>query len=416
MTEGWSRTENQMAVVGRTMGQAPSAIMEELFQDITQRPGQVAQNAAIGGAIGFGATILMRRAPVIGGLVAGTAMLAEGCRIFPKVASFLDQAGDADTREQRIAVARQGAQGIGREGAMFVEALPAAGLGSKLALSTLEKSAFARNASYAFAEKAEFPVRRALPDELFMKGPGTKLKTNLMTGTESMDALGASRLLPTPKQFTVESGVLIDPKAGRMSRIMTGTPEGVELGVVQKPGQITGHVQNPYVDAPGLMSVPDLQMVPKGSLSFINAGENTTFYIGRGRAPIAAGSEVPVQAVVLDHKMKEAFLHDYVAMADRKTYGLTGLKDPVQLDYNAALKALQRVDYSNPWNSLSSIARYEPGSVSQMAGSLNLTPQSSSLFSRIATKMNIGDGLPTFLRSTMTASNPLFLADHSNKR
>ncbi len=61
---------------------------------------------------------------------------------------------------------------------------------------------------------------------------------------------------------------------------MSGTPEGVELGVVQKPGQITGHIQNPYVDAPGMMSVPDLQMVPKGSLSFINAGENTTFYIG----------------------------------------------------------------------------------------------------------------------------------------
>ncbi len=149
MTEGWSRTENQMAVVGRTMAQAPSAIMEELFQDVTQRPGQVVQNAAIGGAIGYGATILMRRAPVIGGLVAGTALLVEGCRILPKVSSFLDEAGNADTREKRIAVARQGSQGIGREGAMFLEALPAAGLGSKLAFSTLEKSAFARNTSYA---------------------------------------------------------------------------------------------------------------------------------------------------------------------------------------------------------------------------------------------------------------------------
>ncbi len=95
--------------------------------------------------------------------------------------------------------------------------------------------------------------------------------------------------------------------------------------------------------------------------------------------------------------MKEAFLHDYVALADRKTYGLTGLKDPVQLDYNAALKALQRVDYNNPWNSLSSISRNEPGTVSQMAGSLNLAPQSSSMFSRIATRMNIGDGVPHFL-------------------
>lgn len=405
-----------MAVVGRTMAQAPSAIMEELFQDVTQRPGQVVQNAAIGGGIGYGATILMRRAPVIGGLVAGTALLAEGCRLFPKVSNFLDEAGDADSREQRIALARQGSQGVGREGAMFLEALPAAGLGSKLAFTTLEKSAFARNTSYAFAEKAEFPLRRALPDELFMRGPGTKLKTSLMTEAESVDALAASRLLPTPKPFTVESGVLIDPKTGRMSRIMSGTPEGVELGVVQQPGQIAGHIQNPYVDAPGMMSVPDLQMVPKGSLSFINAGENTTFYIGRGRAPIAAGSEVPVQAVVVDHKMKEAFLHDYVAVADRKTYGLTGLKDPVQLDYNAALKALQRVDYDNPWNSLSSIARYEPGSVSQMAGSLNLAPQSSSAFSRVATKLNIGDGVPTFIRSTLTGSNPLFLADHSNKR
>ncbi len=415
MTEDWSRTENQMAVVERTLAQAPSAIMDEVLQDITQRPGQVLQNTAIAGAIGYGATILMRRAPVVGALVAGTALLAEGCRILPKVSSFLDEAGGADTREKRIALARQGAHGVGREGALFLETLPAAGLGSKLAFTTLEKSAVARNASYAVAEKVEFPLRRALPEELFIKGPGTKLKANLMTSADTVDALGASRLLPTPKPFVVESGLVIDPKAGRMSRIMTGTPEGVELGVVQKPGQLSGHIQNPYVDAPGMMSVPDMRMVPKGSLSFINAGENTTFYIGRGRAPIAAGSEVPVQAVVLDHKVKEAFLHDYVAMADRKTYGLTGLKEPVRLDYDAALKALQRVDYNNPWSTLSNIARHEPGSVSGMAGSLNLAPPSSSLFSRIATKMNIGDGGSTFLRSTLTASNPLFLVDQSTK-
>jgi hypothetical protein len=415
VTEGWSRTENQMAVVGRTMAQAPSAILEEVFQDVTQRPGQVVQNSVIAGGIGYGATILMRRAPVIGALVAGTALLAEGCRIFPKVSNFLDEAGNADTHAKRVAVARQGALGIGREGAMFVETLPAAGLGSKLAFATLEKSAFARNLSYSVAEKAEFPVRRALPEQLFFKGPGTKLKTSLMTGADSVDALGASRLLPTPKPFTVEKGLIVDAKSGRMSRIMSGTPEGVELGVVQKPGQISGHLQNPYVDAPGMMSVPDLRMVPKGSLSFINAGENTTFYIGKGRAPIAAGSEVQVQAVVLDHKMKEAFLHDYMALADTKTYGLTGLKNPVQLDYDAALKALQRVDYNNPWNTLSAISRHEPGNVSRMAGSLNLAPPSPSLFSRIGTKMNIGDGVPTFLRSTLTAANPLFQVDRSAK-
>lgn len=413
--EGSSRFENQMAVVGRTMAQTPSAIMEELFNDVTQRPGQVVQNAAIAGAIGYGATILMRRAPVVGTIVAGGALLAEGCCIFPKVSSFLDEAGNADTHEKRIAVSRQGALGIGREGAMFIETLPAAGFGSKLAFTSLEKSAFARNVATGFAEKVEFPVRRALPDQLFMKGPGTKLQNSLMTSSETVDALGASRMLPSRKPFEVETGRLIDPKAGRASRVMSGTADGVELGVRQMPGQISLHTQNPHVEAPGMMSVPDLRMVPEGSLSIINAGENSTFFIGRGSAPIAAGAEVKVQAVVLDHKMKEAFLHDYMALADRKTYGLAGLKPAVQLDYDAALKALQRVDYNNPWKTLSSITRSDVPGVSNFAGTLNLS-NSNTLFSRVASKLNLGDGLPTFLRSTVTGANPLFQFDNSAKR
>jgi len=412
VTEGWTqRTENQLDVVGRTISQAPSAIMEEVFNDVTQRPVQVLENSAIAGAIGFGATVLFRRAPVIGTLIAGGAVLAESCRLLPKVSSFLSAAGDADTREKRIAVARQGALGIGREGAMFVETLPAAGLGSKLGLSALENSAFARNLSYAVAEKAEFPLRRALPDDLLFKGPGTKIKPGLMTGTDTADALGASRLLPSPKPFSVEYGRVIDPRAGRMSWKLPGLADSVETGVVQKPGQFSVHLQNPYVEAPGVPSVPDLRSVPKDSLGIINAGENTTFFVGKGNAPIAAGADLDVQAVVLDHKMKEAFLHDYMASADTKTYGLTNLKQPVKLNYDEALKALQRVDLNNPWNSLSGIARAETPGLSRVAGSLDLTGTNGSFTSRIKTRLNLGDGAPTLLRSTLTGSNPLFQID-----
>lgn len=413
--EGSSRFENQMVVVGKAMAQTPSAIIEEVFNDVTQRPGQVVQNAAIAGAIGYGATILFRRAPVVGAIVAGGALLAEGCRIFPKVSSFLDEAGDADTSEKRRAVARQGAHGIGHEGAMFVETLPAAGIGTKLAFNTLEKSAFARNIASGFAEKVEFPVRRALPDQLFMRGPGTKLQTSLMTSAETVDALGASRLVPSPKPFEVEYGRLIDPKAGRASRLMSGTADGVELGVKQVPGQISVHTHNPYADAPGMMTVSDMRMVPEGSLSIINAGENSTFFIGRGNAPIVPGAEVKVQALVVDHKMKEAFLHDYMALADRKTFGLTGLKPAVQLDYDAALQALQRVDYSNPWKTLSFVARSDVPGVSNLAASLNLSNKTSTLFSRVASKLNLKDGGSTFLRSTITGANPLFQFDSSTR-
>ncbi|MBX9951996.1 MAG: hypothetical protein K2Y39_22680 [Candidatus Obscuribacterales bacterium] len=413
MTDRPSRIENQLDVVGRTMSQAPSAIMEELYSDVTQRPGQVIQNSAIAGAIGYGATILMRRAPLAGALVAGTALLAEGWRVAPKVSSFLDEAGEADTREKRIAVARQGVRGLSREGALFIETLPAAGLGSKLAFATLEKSAFAHNLSTAIAEKAEFPLRRALPDELFFKGPGTKIKTNLMADSQTVDALGASRLMPSQKPYTVEHGRIIDPIRGRMSHVMSGTAESVEIGVVQQPRQIQIHTHNPHVDAPGMMSVPDMRMTPKDALGIINAGENQTFYMGLGKAPVAPGSEVQVRALVLDHKTKEAFLHDYVAMADRKTFGLSGLKDPLKVDYDGALHSLQRVDINNPWNTLSRIAPYEKPGVSTLAETLGLNRVNNSFSSRLSSRLGIGDGLPTFIRSTVTASNPLFLADRS---
>lgn len=413
MTDRPSRIENQLDVVGRTMSQAPSAIMEELYSDVTQRPGQVIQNSAVAGAIGYGATILMRRAPLTGALVAGTALLAEGWRVAPNVSSFLDEAGEADTREKRIAVARQGVRGLSREGALFIETLPAAGLGSKLAFSTLEKSAFAHNLSTAIAEKAEFPLRRALPDELFFNGPGTKIKTNLMADSQTVDALGASRLMPSQKPYTVEHGRMVDPIRGRMSHVMSGTAESVEIGVVQQPRQIQIHTHNPHVDAPGMMSVPDLRMTPKDALGIINAGENQTFYMGLGKAPLAPGSEVQVRALVLDHKTKEAFLHDYVAMADRKTFGLSGLKDPLKVDYDGALHSLQRVDINNPWNTLSRIAPYEKPGVSTLAETLGLNRVNNSFSSRLSSRLGIGDGLPTFIRSTVTASNPLFLVDRS---
>lgn len=413
MTDRPSRIENQLDVVGRTMSKVPAAIMEELYNDVTQRPAQVVQNSAIAGAIGYGATILMRRAPVIGSLVAGTALLAEGWRVAPKVSSFLDEAGEADSIEKRIAVARQGARGFGREGALFIETLPAAGAGSRLAFAHLEKSAFAHNLSTAIAEKAEFPLRRALPDELFFRGPGTKIKNSLMADAQTVDALGASRLMPSQKPYTVEHGRIIDPIRGRMSQVMPGTAESVEIGVVQQAKQIQVHTHNPHVDAPGMMSVPDLRMTPKGALGIINAGENQTFYMGLGRAPVAPGSDVQVRALVMDHKAKEAFLHDYMAMADRKTFGLTDLKSPVKVDYDGALRALQRVDIENPWNTLSRIAPYERPGVSNLAETLGLNRVNNSFSSRLSSRLGIGDGLPTFVRSTVTASNPLFLVDRS---
>ena len=411
MTDSPSRIENQLDVVGKTMSQAPSAIIEEIFNDVTQRPGQVVQNSAIAGAIGYGATVLMRRAPVLGALVAGTALVAEGCRLAPKVSNFLDEAGEADTRQKRVSLARQGAQGLGREGATFVETLPAAGFGSKLAFASLERSAFAQSLSTAVAEKAEFPLRRALPDELFFRGPGTKIKNSLMVDERTVDALGASRLMPSQKPYTVEYGRVIDPVRGRMSQMMPGTAESVEIGVVQRPGQIQVHTHNPHVDAPGMMSVPDLRMTPKDGLGVINAGANQTFYMGLGKASIAPGSEVPVKALVMDHRAKEAYLHDYMAQADRKTFGLTDLKDPVKVDYDAALQSLQRVDINNPWNTLSRIAPYERPGVSNIAETLGLNRVNNSLSSRLSSKLGIGDGLPTFIRSTVTASNPLFLVD-----
>ncbi|MBC7999764.1 MAG: hypothetical protein IAF58_17555 [Leptolyngbya sp.] len=405
------RFENQAAVVGRTLAHTPHAILDEVINDISQRPGQVVQNSAMAAAIGYGATILMRRAPVVGTIVAGGALLFEGARVAPKVSNFLDQAGEADTFDKRSILSRQGALAMGREGSLFIQTLPAAGLGSGVALAHLERSSVARSTSFAFAERVEFPLRRAMPEELLFKGPGTQLKTNLMTSAETVDALGASRLLPSRAKYGVEYGTVIDPVAGKMSWKLPGVPDAVEMGVVPKPGQISVHLQNPHVKNPGVPSVPDLRAVPERSIGVINAGENSTFFMGRGNAKINPGADVNVQAVVLDHKTKNAFLHDYVAKADTETYGLSGLKRPERLNYDDAVAALRSVDIKNPWNTLSQIPRFDPNAASRVAASLDLNSGATSFLSRL--KAGTGDAVPTFMRSVVIASNPLFHTDSS---
>lgn len=405
MSDRFSRLENQASVVASTLAQTPDALVRQVADDLTNRPGQVATNSLIAGGIGYGATILMRRAPIVGALVAGTAVLAEGCRLLPKIGNFLDEAGNADSAQERQKLARQGAHGVGREGALILETLPAAGFGSKFALGALEKSAAATNLSYRFAEKVEFPLRRAIPESVFFKGPGTNIKTSLMTGVDTADALGASRLLPSPKSYSVEYGRVIDPQAGKMSWKLPGTVDSVELGVIQQPKQFSVHLQNPALPRPGVPSVSDLRAVPKDSLGIINAGENSTFFMGKGNAKIAAGADVEVQAVVLDHKMKNAFLHDYTAQAGK--YELSGLQKPQRLDYDEALRALQKVNLNNPWDTLSGIARSNTPGMSGVSRTLESTAN-SSFGSRIKAGLNFGDGGPTFLRSVATASNPLF--------
>lgn len=412
MSESLSeRISNQADVLTRTLAATPRAIMDEVYNDVTQRPGQVVQNSAVAAALGYGTTLLMRRAPAIGMVVAGGALLFEGARVAPKVNDFFDQAGQAESYDQRVALARQGSRALGREGALFLETLPAAGLGSGAAFAHLERSSAARSASYAFAEKVEFPVRRALPEDLLFRGPGTRLKSNLMTSGETVDALQASRLLPSQARYGVEYGTVIDPVAGRMSWKLPGVPDAVELGVVPKPGQISVHLQNPHMKNPGVPSVPDLRAVPEKSFGVINAGENSTFFMGHGNAKINPGAEVNVQAVVLDHKTKSAFLHDYAARADVETFGLAGLKRPERLNYDEALSALRNVDIKNPWNTFSQIPRFDANVAPKVATSFDLNASSTSLISRL--KASTGDAVPTFMRSVIIASNPLFHSDHS---
>ncbi|WP_239816198.1 hypothetical protein, partial [Bacillus atrophaeus] len=62
-----------------------------------------------------------------------------------------------------------------------------------------------------------------------------------------------------------------------MSWKLPGYGDTLEMGVMQKPGQFSVHLQNPYVEAPGMPTMLDFRAVPERSLGIINAGENTTF-------------------------------------------------------------------------------------------------------------------------------------------
>lgn len=417
MTESWSqRTENQLSVVGQTLARSPGAIFDEVYNDLTQRPGQVAQNTLIGGVVGYGATVLMRRAPVIGALVAGTALLAEGARLTPKVSAFLDEAGSANSAADRTLLAQRGAKGVGHEGALFVETFPAAGFGSKLALAAVEKNGLARNISFGVAEKLEFPLRRALPEQMFFRGPGTKLKTSLMTGEDTIDLIGAARMLPAQSPYTVEYGRVIDPAKGRMSWKLPGTADAVEIGVVQKPGQVSIHLHDPGVKQPLVPSIKDWRAVPKDGVGLIKAGDdNLVAYIGLGNEPIAAGGNAHVRAVVLEGKTRQAFLHDYVAKADAETLGLTNLQNGVRVDFDDALRAFSQTKQFNPWTTLSSIKRADTAGLSSAASGIDFGAASNGFASRISRKLNLGDGGSTLMRSTLTGIGASALVDGNLK-
>jgi hypothetical protein len=412
VTESWSqRTENQLSVVGQTLLRTPGAVLDEVYNDLTQRPEKVVQNTLIGGVVGYGATVLMRRAPVIGAVVAGTALLAEGARVTPKVSRFLDEAGSANTAMERLNLAKQGARGLGQEGALFVETLPAAGFGSRLALSAVEKSALSKNVSSAFAERLEYPLRRMMPDELLFRGPGTRIKTSMMNG-DTVDLIAAARTLPAQKPYTVEYGRMIDPVKGRMSWKLPGTADAVEMGVVQKPGQISIHLHDPNVKNPLAPSIKDWRAVPKDEVGLIKAGDdNLVAYIGLGNEPIAAGSNAHLRAVVLEGKTRQAFLHDYVAKVDTETLGFTNLQRGVRVDFDDAMRAFNQTQRANPWSTLSNIKPLDASALTSTAGGVDFGAATNSFGARLSRKLNLGDGGPTLLRSTITGTTAAALAE-----
>lgn len=414
LSESWlDQRENQLAVVGETLARTPGAIYDEVMNDLENHPGKVVKTSAISAAIGYGATILLRRAPVVGGIVAGGALLAETLRVGPSTVNFLSEAAHADTAEEREYLARRGSQSLGKEGALFLEALPGAVAGGALGMAHLRTSATARELSYAVAERVEFPLRTRLPEAFYWRGPGTRIGKSLSAEAGTVDALQAGKLVPTQKHFTVEHARIVDPQTGRMSRLMSGTPDWVELGVKPKPGQITVGTQSPYVRNPAAPSAYDIHVVPKGSVGVVNAGEYQSFYIGQGtpHGPrrFASVTDVDFKAVVLDHKNKRAFLHDYTRQWDAVD-GWISRGHPTRLSYDDATSALSRVNELDPWKTFSSIRRVDPSQsfVTVRPEKAASGTVSGSLAQRL--KHSLSDIGPHALKTTAVSANPFNFA------
>lgn len=340
--------DNVVATTKLTASKASAAILDELYNDVAKHPANFLTNFGEGVAIGGVGTALLKK-PAIA-LPVGIGLMAwQGFEVSKSAFDYYGRAAKADTVWERERVAAETSRKIGHSVASSLEMGPGLAIGGYFTSNLVGTPPLYRWAGRVAEDKVYWPVK----EKLAFHGPGSS-RASFVSADGQLDALGLARSMGDRHGWSgVETGQSFDVSAGRMSRMIKGEKSDISwLPGSDRPEVVTFHTHGPNAKAGARPSEADISN--NVGLGIIRQDENLTFYVGHrmsGRRGLAETVPVTMRAVVLNER-------DGTALAVSGSWNNTGRwrnADIVHLDFDKARAALGRVNFEDPWSSLSSI-------------------------------------------------------------
>jgi len=358
--------ENVFAVTKDVLAATPGKIYDQLYEDVTQRPGKVATVTAVSAGVGYGTTALLAKAPKVGGVVIAGAATFQALRYGAHTLDFIGEATDAGSEFQRRVLAERASKSLANEGALMVESAPGLVAGGILATRHFGTPK-AYTAIGEWADRnvvkpvAKMPAtaREVATETWAFNGPGRmRLPSQMLSQEGKVNALELGEMLSARHPWTgVETGRSIDLLKMRISRPFKGTHDGVDPGFSDKPGRILFHTHGPESAIGTRPGFKDL--IATQDVGIVSRGSQTAFYAGQGREfnhALAAGADdvfaPKLQTLVLDAQRQTAFTLESVWQPKLSSWQPAV---PRFVDYQRAREAMKSLDITKPWQDIQKI-------------------------------------------------------------
>jgi hypothetical protein len=344
---------------------SPGAIYDQLHADM-QNPKKLVATTATSAAIGFGTVALLSKAPKVGGFVVAGLAGYQALSYGGSTMDFLGKAGHANTDLQRKQLVDEYSRGIGREGAMFIEATPGAIVGGSLAVKAVGMpnsfntiGRFVDRNTPTPIKNATLATREFVNEQWAFRGPGRMpLPANILHSDGRVNALEIGEMLSAKHPWTgVETGRSIDLLNMRVSKPIIGKPSSLDPGFRDKPGRILFHTHAP--DSPIGTRPGHFDLLATQDVGIVSRGSQTAYFVGQARefnaaarAGLADAFAPRLQTIVLDSQKKTAFTLDSVWLPKTESWQPAV---PRFVDYQAAQETLKRLNIAQPWSQIKEI-------------------------------------------------------------
>lgn len=288
--------ENNIAVAGKVLPSLHTAVWDELSNDWQNHRTETLTKVGVAAGLGVGIGVLCSRAPVLGREIMAVLGATELTRITGSSIKLIQMAAQADTEQQRDAVANYARKGIASEGALLVETLPGALIGGTAGAQISRR--YGIGASLAsMGQSAEAWQRGAFGDAFTFRGPGArtvsaagenggidllKLGGNLNESFAGTSTTFGGRTLEQARIWKVGAESTGDVK---VSQTIMGNvrAEGISSAQEVSLGQRAANVSHPHVDGDIMLSTGDFNAVKEGGLVVAHVDDGAILVFGNGK-------------------------------------------------------------------------------------------------------------------------------------